>query len=69
LGISPTSKTIADLTFWQIELMYETAMSYPIESLRHYYFQNKKNTVTADDTDLLALGYTPEQIAEMKDRG
>ena len=66
LGKSPTSKTIRDLDSWQIGLIYETVMNYPEEWIRRSYFENKKSTGNFEDEDLLEMGYTPEQIAQIK---
>ena len=69
LGISPTSRTIRNLDEWQIGLIYETAMNYPVEGLRKTYFERKKSTANFDDEDLLNMGYSPEDIAAIKGLG
>ena len=66
LGASPASRTIRQLDKWQIGLIYEIAMNYPIEGLRKCYFDRKKSTANFDDVDLLDMGYSPDEIAEMK---
>ena len=66
LGVSPASKTIRALDEWQIGLMYEVAMSYPIEGLRRSFFERKKSVEAVDDEDLLELGLSPDAIAEIK---
>ena len=66
LGVSPASRTIQNLDDWQIGLIYETAMNYPVDGLRRCYFDRKKSTSNFDDGDLLDMGYSPEEIAEIK---
>ncbi len=66
LGVSPASKTIQKLDDWQIGLIYETAMNYPVEGLRRSYFDRKKSTSNFDDDDLIDMGYTPEEIKSIK---
>jgi hypothetical protein len=66
LGASPASSTIRALDEWQISLMYEVAMSYPIEGLRKSYFDRKKSIENVPDEEFLDLGYTLEEIAQMK---
>jgi hypothetical protein len=66
LGVSPASRTIQRLDDWQIGLIYETAMSYPLEGLRKCYFDRKKSMDNMDDEDLFDAGYSPEEIAEIK---
>jgi hypothetical protein len=41
-------------------------MNYPIEGLRKYYFDAKKSTNNFEDDDLLDMGYSLEEIAEIK---
>jgi hypothetical protein len=66
LGVSPASKTIRALDEWQIGLMYEIAMNYPVEGLRKSYFERKQSVESVDDEDLLELGLSPDAIAEIK---
>jgi hypothetical protein len=66
LGVSPASKTIRALDEWQIGLMYEVAMSYPIEGLRKSFFERKNSVEAVDDEDLLDLGLSPDVIAQIK---
>jgi hypothetical protein len=66
LGLSPTSRTIQSLDDWQIGLIYETAMNYPVDGLRKCYFDRKKSVDNYDDDDLLDMGYTRDEIAEIK---
>jgi hypothetical protein len=66
LGVSPASKTIHALNEWQIGLMYEVAMSYPIEGLRKSFFERKNSVESVDDDDLLELGLSPDVIAKIK---
>jgi hypothetical protein len=66
LGVSPASKTIQALDEWQISLIYETAMGYPVEGLRKSYFERKKSVSNFDDEDLIDLGYSPEEIKVIK---
>jgi hypothetical protein len=41
-------------------------MSYPVEGLRKSYFDAKKSPSNFEDDDLFDLGYSPEEIAEIK---
>jgi hypothetical protein len=66
LGVSPASETIRALNEWQIGLIYEVAMSYPIEGLRKSFFARKDSVESADDDDLLELGLSPDVIAQIK---
>jgi hypothetical protein len=66
LGVSPASETIRALDEWQIGLIYETAMNYPIEGMRQSYWKRKNSAANFDDGDLADLGYSPEEIAEIK---
>ncbi|GHU24777.1 hypothetical protein FACS1894164_12220 [Spirochaetia bacterium] len=66
LGISPVDKGITDLDDWQIGLLYEIAMEYPIEGLRRHYSESKRSISVFDDQELIDAGYTLEQIREMK---
>lgn len=66
MGVSPASSTIRALDEWQISLMYEVAMNYPIEGLRKSYYDRKKSIEQVPDEEFLDLGYTLEEIAQMK---
>ena len=66
LGVSPASRSIRDLSDWQIGLIYETAMNYPVDGLRRSYFDAKKSTSNFEDDDLLDMGYSPEEITVIK---
>jgi hypothetical protein len=66
VGVSPASKTIRALDEWQTGLIYEVAMSYPIEGLRKSFFERKESVESADDDDLLDLGLSPDIIAQIK---
>jgi hypothetical protein len=66
LGVSPTSRTIQNLDDWQIGLIYETAMNYPVDGLRKCYFDHKKSVSNLDDDGILDMGYSPDEIAEIK---
>ena len=66
MGISPASNSIRSLSDWQIGLIYETAMNYPVEGLRKCYFDTKKSTSNFEDDDLLDMGYSLEEIAAIK---
>ena len=66
LGVSPASKTIRALNEWQIGLIYEAAMSYPIEGLRRSFHERKNSVESADDYDLLELGLSPDVIKQIK---
>ena len=69
MGVSPASKTIRALNEWQIGLMYEVAMCYPIEGLRRSFFERKESVESVDDDDLLELGLSPDVIAQIKGKG
>ena len=69
LGVSPASETIGALDDWQIGLIYETAMNYPLEGLRKGYHDRKKSPANFDDGDMLDLGYSLEEIAAIKGKG
>jgi len=66
LGISPASRAVQRLDDWQVGLIYETAMNYPVDGLRRCYFDSKKSVGNFEDDDMLDLGYTPEEIAAIK---
>jgi len=66
LKASPASREIRELDNWQIGLIYETAMNYPLEGVRRSYYDNKKSTNNFENDDLLDMGYTLEEIAEIK---
>jgi len=66
LKASPASRTIRELDSWQIGLIYEMAMNYPIEGLRRHYFEDKKSVGNFEGNDLLDMGYTREEIAQIK---
>ena len=66
MGKSPASNSISELNDWQIGLIYETAMNFPVEGLRKCYFDAKKSEITFEDQDMLDMGYTLEDIAEIK---
>jgi hypothetical protein len=66
LGVSPASETIHALDDWQIGLIYEVAMNYPIEGMRQSYWKRMNQASNFDDDDLADLGYSPEEIAEIK---
>jgi hypothetical protein len=42
------------------------AMNFPVESLRKCYLEYKNSTSNFDDDDVLDMGYSPEQLAEIK---
>jgi len=54
---------------WQMGLIYEAAMCFPIEGLRRAYRERKKSPANFDDGDLLELGYSRPEIAEIKGGG
>jgi hypothetical protein len=66
LGVSPASRTIQNLDDWQIGLIYETAMNYPVDGLRRAYFDRKKSVSNIDDDDMLDLDYSPDEISAIK---
>jgi hypothetical protein len=68
LGVSPASKTIRALDEWQVDLLYEVVMSYPVEGLRKSFFERMSSVEAADDDDLLELGLSPDVIARIKGR-
>ena len=68
MGVSPASRAIQALNDWQIGLIYEMAMNYPIDGVRKCYSDKKKAISNYDDADLLDtdMGYSMEDIAKMK---
>jgi hypothetical protein len=66
LGVSPASKTIRALDEWQVGLIYEIAMNYPVEGLRRSYFDRKQSIEAIDDEEFLEMGYSIDEIIEMK---
>jgi hypothetical protein len=46
--------------------MYEVAMNYPVDGLRRVYFDRKKGPSNIEDEDLLELGYSLEEIEQIK---
>jgi hypothetical protein len=66
LGVSPTSRTIQNLDDWQVGLIYETAINYPIEGLRRCYLDRKRSPSNFEDDDMFDMGYSPDEIAEIK---
>ena len=66
MGISPTSREIRDLDYWQIRLIYETAMSFPLEGLRKAFHERKRSAANFNDDDLLEAGYSPEEFAAIR---
>lgn len=66
---SPVSQEIRNLDDWQVGLIYEIAMNYPIQGLRKSYFDSKKSVANIDDEEMLDMGYTMEEIAGIKGRG
>jgi len=64
LKVSPASKTIRSLDSWLLNLIFEMAMDYPIESVRHAYYEEKKKSLGGDfeDSDLIEAGYSPEEL-------
>ena len=69
LGASPASKAIRRLDDWQVGLLYEVAMGYPVESLRKSYWERKKSVSNFADDDLLDMGYTLDEIVRIKGNG
>jgi hypothetical protein len=53
---------------WQIGLIYETAMNFPIDGLRQNYHNRKSSTENIDDDDLLDpdMGYSQEEVDMIK---
>jgi len=41
-------------------------MNYPIEGLRRCYFDDKKSVGNFDEDELLDMGYSLEEIAEIR---
>jgi hypothetical protein len=46
--------------------MYEVAMNYPVEGMRRSYFERQKSAANIEDEDLLDLGYTQEEVDQIK---
>jgi hypothetical protein len=51
---------------WQIGLIYETAMNFPVDGLRQSYYNRKTSTESFDDEDLADMGYTQEEVDQIK---
>ena len=68
LGVSPASKAIQALDEWQIGLMYEIAMNFPVEGLRKSYLDRKEKEAVEniDDEDLAELGLSQSEIDRIK---
>ena len=66
LRASPADRAIRELDDWQIGLIHETVMNYPVEGVRRCYFDQKKSVSNFDDEDLPDMGYTAEEIAQIK---
>jgi hypothetical protein len=66
LGLSPTSQQIRELDFWQIRLIYETAMTFPIDGMRRAFHEQKRSPVNFSDEALLKAGYSPEMFAAIR---
>jgi hypothetical protein len=71
LGVSPASKTIHALDDWQIGLLYEVAIHFPLDSLRRSYYehQNANNVKNIDPDDLASLGLPPSVINDIMEKG
>jgi hypothetical protein len=41
-------------------------MNYPLDGLRKCYFDRKKAVSNFDDDDILDMGYSPDDAAEIK---
>ena len=64
LGVSPASNAIQELDEWQIGLMYEIAMNFPVDGLRKSYLdrKDKEAVENIDDEDLAELGHSQAEI-------
>ncbi|MCL2556849.1 MAG: hypothetical protein FWE09_00055 [Treponema sp.] len=69
MGDSPASEGIRALDEWQMGLIYETAMRYPIEALRRGFAERERSTAAFDDADLIEMGYSGEEIVAIKGKG
>jgi hypothetical protein len=69
LGVSPASNTIRVLDEWQTSLIYEVVMNYTVEGLRKSYFDRRQSVENIDDEALLSLGYSMDEIAQIKGTG
>ena len=68
LGVSPAGKAIQALDEWQIGLLYEIAMNFPVEGLRKSYLdrKDKEAVENIDDEDLADLGLSQTEIDQIK---
>jgi hypothetical protein len=68
LGVSPASETIRALDEWQIGLIYETVMNFPVDGLRGSYFDRKDRDAVKniDDEDLAEIGLSRAEIDMIK---
>ena len=63
MGVSPARPSIQELDSWQIGLIFELAMKYPIEGVRQaYYKEEKKSLDEFEDSDLLEAGYSRKEL-------
>ena len=69
MGASPASREIRRLDDWQVGLLYEVAMGYPVEGLRKSYWERKKSVNNFADDDLLDMGYSLDEIEHIKGKG
>jgi hypothetical protein len=44
-------------------------MNYPLEGLRRSYYDRKKSVSNFENDDLLDMGYSPDEITEIKGKG
>jgi hypothetical protein len=66
LGVSPASRTIQNLDEWQVGLLYEVAMNFPVEGLRRSYFERQRSVQNIEDDDIAEMGYTQDEIDRIK---
>ena len=66
LGVSPASRVIRELDDWQMGLVYEAAMSYPLDGLRRAFRERLKSPANFDEEDLLDMGYSRGEIAAIR---
>lgn len=66
MGTSPTSRTVRELDDWQIGLVYEAAMSFPLEGMRESFNKRRSSAANFDDADLLEAGYSPEEFSAIR---
>lgn len=67
LTVSPREWKNIELSDWQLEVLYEYAMTYTNDELRDAFRQSKQ-AVDVDEDELRDLGYKEDEIQRMLSR-